>query len=201
MTIQILSPENEQKIIEKLAFALPTESGVSQSRRNRLMFYLMIDAGLRVREVVTLTWSCLFTESTMNSSVRIHTNCNHNNLARLIPISSRLSNAIHEFTNFPAPPLCLLPLDYVFPAHNAHRHITTRQVHRIIAAAGRQAASITCHPHMLRHTFATKLMSYTPTRVVQELLGHKSITSTQIYTHPNSTDLQRAIDGLHNKGV
>lgn len=201
MSIQILTDENEQKILEKLAFSLPTESGINLSRRNRLIFYLMIDAGLRVREVVTLTWSCLFTESTMNTSVKIHANCNHNNLARLIPISSRLSNAIHEFTNFPTPPLCLLPLDYVFPARNAHRHLTTRQVHRIISIAGWSAAQVTVHPHMLRHTFATKLIAYTPTRVVQELLGHKSITSTQIYTHPNSTDLQRAIDGLNKKGV
>ena len=200
MSIQILTEENEQKILGKLAFALPTESGVSQSRRNRLMFYLMIDAGLRVREVVTLTWSCLFTEQTMNTAVKIHANCNHNHLARLIPISTRLANAISEFANYPIPPLCLLPLDYVFPARNAHLHITTRQVHRIISFAGWNAAQIIVHPHMLRHTFATKLMAYTPTRVVQELLGHKSITSTQIYTHPNSTDLQKAIDGLTNKG-
>ncbi|GAH69734.1 unnamed protein product, partial [marine sediment metagenome] len=52
------------------------------------------------------------------------------------------------------------------------------------------------HPHMLRHTFASKLMRVTSMRTVQELLGHSSITSTQIYTHPNEDDKKKAIKGL-----
>ncbi|GAH96402.1 unnamed protein product, partial [marine sediment metagenome] len=55
------------------------------------------------------------------------------------------------------------------------------------------------HPHILRHTFATRLMSKTSMRVVQELLGHKNLSSTQIYTHPNNADLQEAIDSLNEK--
>lgn len=159
----------------------------------------MHDAGLRVREVVTLTWECLYTEQTMNTSVKIQANANHASLSRLVPLSGKLSEALHNFTNYPSPPLALLPLDFVFPAKNPHRHITTRQVHRIIKHAGRSAAQIDIHPHMLRHTFATNLMLYAPTRVVQELLGHKSLSSTQIYTHPNTNDLQKAIDDMNKK--
>jgi len=49
---------------------------------------------------------------------------------------------------------------------------------------------------MLRHTFATKLMRKVPTRVVQELLGHKNLSSTQIYQHPNQGDKEAAIKTL-----
>jgi integrase/recombinase XerC len=49
---------------------------------------------------------------------------------------------------------------------------------------------------MLRHTFATNLMRTTNARVVQQLLGHKNLSSTQIYTHPNQQDLKKAIDSL-----
>lgn len=201
MVIKVLPLDAVAKILAQLSYHLPTDTGRHHSRRNRLLFFMMLDGGLRVREVVTLTWDCLYTEQTMNTAIKIHANCNHNSLARLIPMSSRLSQALHDYTNFPAPPLALLPLDYVFPAGNPHRHLTTRQVHRIIKNAGRIACNIDIHPHMLRHTFATLLMMYTPTRVVQELLGHKSLTSTQIYTHPNSTDLRKAIDGLNKEGV
>ena len=49
---------------------------------------------------------------------------------------------------------------------------------------------------MLRHTFATRLLKASNMRVVQEALGHKSIQTTQIYTHVTSDDLTRAVNSL-----
>jgi len=61
-----------------------------------------------------------------------------------------------------------------------------------LAALGRP-----CHPHMLRHTFATKLLQQSNLRIVQQILGHASIQNTQIYTHPSSTDIAEAIDKMN----
>jgi integrase/recombinase XerC len=56
----------------------------------------------------------------------------------------------------------------------------------------------TLHPHMLRHTFATDMLnSGADMRTVQELLGHASLSSTQIYTHVTKDALQRNYNQFH----
>jgi len=78
-------------------------------------------------------------------------------------------------------------------------HLTTRQIERIIGNAGEKAFGRWINPHILRHTFASRLMRTVNSRVVQELLGHKHLASTQIYTHPNHQDLRNAIDSISTK--
>ncbi|MBA7615634.1 Tyrosine recombinase XerC [subsurface metagenome] len=74
--------------------------------------------------------------------------------------------------------------------------LTRRQVYKIISSAAIAALGRSVNPHVLRHTFASKLMRVTNMRTVQELLGHSNITSTQIYTHPNETDKHEAIEKM-----
>jgi len=81
------------------------------------------------------------------------------------------------------------------------RPLTTRQVERIIRTAALKSIGRPVHPHVLRHTFASKLMSVCNERIVQELLGHQSITSTQIYTHPNEDDKKKAIQDVEKDNV
>jgi site-specific recombinase XerD len=76
------------------------------------------------------------------------------------------------------------------------KHISKRTIHYIISRASMKSIGRTIHPHVLRHTFATRMMFVTNLRVVQQLLGHKNLSSTQIYTHPKREDLQNAVAQL-----
>jgi len=74
--------------------------------------------------------------------------------------------------------------------------LSERHVQRIISSASVKAFGRSINPHVLRHTFGTRLMRVTDMRTVQELLGHKSLASTQIYTHPNEQDKHKAIQNM-----
>ncbi|KKK98697.1 hypothetical protein LCGC14_2640140 [marine sediment metagenome] len=162
--------------------------------RNRLIAFFMLDAGLRAGEVVQLTFDSVFCGLTMNDSISLSASTTKSKRARIIPMTTRLGTFLHIYVNRPSPPLTITPFDYLFPSGNPHRHLTTRQVHRICTEIGQSAFGRPFNPHQLRHTFATRLMRVSPIRVVQELLGHGSLSSTQIYTHPNTNDLKNAIE-------
>jgi integrase/recombinase XerC len=79
------------------------------------------------------------------------------------------------------------------------RRLSGRSIQtRLAAWAVRQGLARHVHPHMLRHSFATHLLqSSGDLRAVQELLGHASIASTQVYTHLDYQSLARAYDAAH----
>lgn len=172
--------------------------------RNYLIGCLMLEAGLRVGEVVQLKMSHLYFAGKPVQTLVLTEDMTKNNKERTIPISARLKAALEEYLKEHYY-LETLSQDYTaWSIIGNLRRITTRQVERIINSAGYKALGRPVHPHMLRHTFATKLMRVTDMRTVQELLGHSDIGSTQIYTHPNEDDKKKAIErsedyphGLH----
>lgn len=164
--------------------------------RNYTMALLMLDAGLRVGEVVKLRVSDLWLQNEPVTSIIVRAEIAKRYHERKIPCSERLCNAIKLLAGYYWAS-CNLPGDsFAFACTSLGNSPTTRRVEQIIKAAGFKAFKRDIHPHILRHTFATRLMSKTSMPVVQELLGHKSIKTTQIYTHPNDQDLKSAIEGI-----
>jgi integrase/recombinase XerC len=170
-----------------------------KSARNTIAAVLMMDAGLRVGEVVGLWVTDVYFQNKPVSTLTVRAAIAKGRRIRHIPVTQRLNAALARFNQRPYL-LPDLPDIQRLIANKPQGHgLTTRTLERIITAAGVAALGHPVNPHMLRHTYATKLLRVTDIRTVQELLGHKHIGSTQIYTHVNDEDKRRAIYNMENK--
>lgn len=163
---------------------------------HKLMIVLMLDVGLRVGELVQLRLKDAYYGDTPVLSLQIRATVAKNHRPRTIPLTDQAQTTL---LNYLAPPNYIPsenPIAWLFPGATLSRHTTTKTVRNILARHAQAILHIHVTPHMLRHTFATRLMRLTNIRVVQKLLGHSKLSSTQIYTHPNSTDMDDAIDAL-----
>ncbi len=185
-----------------LAALLVKEGTKKQFRkgvRNHLMAMLMLDAGLRVGEVVRLKMTDLYFAGGPVSTITIGSDIAEKDCTRNIPVSLRLSDALQTMNNYWWWNEDNKQMYCAFYTNDPTCALTTRQVERIIRAAALKCLGRPVHPHTLRHTFGTRLMRKTNSRIVQELLGHKNLSSTQIYTHPNGEDLKQAIDAVETE--
>jgi integrase/recombinase XerD len=198
-----------------LNYLLPKEGTQKQFRkgiRNYCMALLMLDAGLRVGEVCQLRKSDLLFTITSDDpkkptcisivqSLVIRPDIAKYKIERTVPLSSRVQNALKEISERVWETTDTLCDTYAFYLHDPRFHITTRQVQRIIADASLKSIGRAIHPHILRHTFGSRLMRKVNSSVVQALLGHKQLSSTQVYMHPNGDDMKQAIDSITEPAV
>ena len=184
------------QLLDALLRKRGTEKQFNKGIRNYTMALLMLDAGMRVGEVVSLTQQDLTYPTPPISSVTLQPHQTKNKKERTIPLSSRVQSALDEMDKKWWWPAGRLLSYYAFYQTNPRTPITTRQVERIIRAAALKSIGRPVHPHVLRHTFASRLMKRVNARIVQELLGHTRLSSTQIYTHPSQDDLKHAIAQL-----
>lgn len=157
------------------------------SARDRAVLLLMLDAGLRLVEVSRLLRSDV---DLQEGSVRVH---GKGGKDRIIPVSERLAESLGNWI-YPFPGMPTAPL---FPGYRG-TGLQPRAIGEVIWRIGQQVGlERRLSPHLLRHTFATRLLRQgVNLRVVQELLGHSSVATTQIYTHIIPTDLKEAIRTL-----
>lgn len=164
--------------------------------RCRLILLLMLDAGLRVGELVQLLWLNLWDENAAVKVLYLPAHVTKTKEARQIPLTDRLQLAIVDFYMY-EPDVTVRGKDCaVFRGTNGREVLTTRSVQLMIKKICRQCLYIEVTPHMFRHTFATRVMRKAPLSVLQHLLGHKRLSSTGIYLHPTIKDSMKAIKTL-----
>jgi len=193
---QTLTIEESDTLLSHLENYPAEYDGKLRTIRDSCMALVMLDAGLRVSEVISIQHGDLCWQDQIVSSIRVQAHIAKRGSGRLIPMTVRLNAALQLMRlNIWIPRFKKQDQIAFFNLKTGHS-LTKQTVSRIIRQAGRTSLHRDIHPHMLRHTFATNLMRTTNARVVQQLLGHTNLSSTQIYCHPNQQDLKKAIDSL-----
>lgn len=197
-TVRTLTEDEAHKLLQYLKNDHRTQRQQRLCVRNYVMACTMLEAGLRVGEVTQLKVNHLWFIDQPVTNLIVTDDIAKNHKQRQIPVSSYLRNAIlflqQDFWSTADPN----PRENAFCFAEKKNQLTTRQIERILQSAGMNSLNRPVNPHLLRHTFATRLSRVTNIRIVQLLLGHNNLSSTQIYTHPNSDDLQAAIKAVEN---
>jgi integrase/recombinase XerC len=159
--------------------------------RDRAMFELFYSSGLRLSELTGLTAGDL---SFADATVRV---VGKGNKTRIVPVGSHALQAIRAWLDLRTG--IAAQEERALFVNQRGRAISPRVVQARLRAWGiRQGLPAHIHPHMLRHSFASHvLQSSGDLRAVQEMLGHASISTTQVYTHLDFQYLAKVYDQAH----
>ena len=184
----VLTVEEIQSIMDVIDLSTP------EGHRNRAMAEVMYGCGLRVSELVTLRISNLFFDDGFVKVV------GKGNKERLIPIGQTAMKMVNLYMNGKRKELKIKKgeEDYVF-LNRRGAHLTREMVFMLVKKWVKDAGiDKTVSPHTFRHSFATHLIEGgADLRAVQEMLGHESITTTEIYTHLDQDYLRTNIALFH----
>lgn len=157
------------------------------------MIELAYSCGLRSQEVISLSTGSLDFESEQLSVV------GKGSRHRRLPVGEPAQRAVEEYLLRARPSLTVDPAETALFISRNGRRLSASDVSRRLSARVRDAAAASgISPHALRHSFATHLLEGgADLRTIQELLGHSSISTTQVYTHLDSARLRDAYVGSH----
>lgn len=159
----------------------------------RLAFALMFFGGLRVGEVCQLAWCDVMADRSPLAGIRLEASATKTRRERVVPVTRALAAHIEQAIRTVYVGALFAPAHYLMALCPDKPPVTTRSVQRQLADRTKELFGYPINPHMLRHTFATRLLKVSNLRIVQDALGHKSISSTQVYTHTTFDELDAAM--------
>ncbi len=188
----ILSVAEITNIIESIDLSKP------EGQRNRAMLELLYGSGLRVSELINIKIS----EIDFRNNIILVTG--KGNKQRLVPLGEISKKHIMLYLDFHRIHKNIKKANEDFLFINRRGSKLSRQMVFLIIKKQRELLGIQklISPHTFRHSFATHLVQNgADLRVVQQLLGHSSITTTEIYTHLNTDDLRKTILSFHPRNM
>lgn len=190
--VDFLEPEEVARLFQA------AEGASLQALRDRAILELLFSSGLRVSELTSLDRNDVNIE-TGEFSVR-----GKGGKVRLVFLSPRAGIALRRYLDrrMDAEPALFISTKRGFGGSGGPGgRITVRTVERIVKHLATKAGIVKdVHPHTLRHSFATDLLrNGADIRSVQAMLGHSSITTTQIYTHVIDKNLRDTFQKFHGK--
>ncbi|HEU0189078.1 MAG TPA: tyrosine recombinase XerC [Gallionella sp.] len=181
---QSLSPDEAAHMVD-----LPADT--TEAIRDKAMFELFYSSGLRLAELVDLDPAQLDMSA---GEVRV---TGKGSKTRIVPLGNFAINALQAWLSVRAK--LAKPAETALFVGQRGQRISPRVVQLRMKQWGiRQGITSNVHPHLLRHSFATHvLQSSGDLRAVQEMLGHASISTTQVYTHLDFQYLSKIYDAAH----
>jgi len=184
--IDSLSEEEEIKFEDRGNFNL---------YRDFLLCYLPLKTGLRPGEVLSLNVDDVLYMGEVVRELNLRADQTKRSKPRYIPLSEDIRGAIEDYLKNPCLRTIQAPetLPLFFSTWQTQR-LTIRRYQQIVRAKAQELIGREIHPHIFRHTFATRIMRKAGIKVTQRLLGHSTIWTTSIYLHPNKDDLRQAVE-------
>ncbi len=182
---KVLSPDEANRLLDHAG-------GDGLELRDQAMFELFYSSGLRLAELAALDLTCL--HDVAEGEIKVF---GKRGKERHVPVGGKAREAIERWAQQRA--LVALPDETALFVGKRGARIHPRVIEeRLKQRALAQGLPVTVHPHMLRHSFASHLLqSSGDLRAVQEMLGHASIASTQVYTHLDFQHLAQVYDKAH----
>lgn len=179
--IQILQQPKPEKVEDQLLWY-----------RDKAILELFYSSGLRLAEVQTLTFKDIDFERQLLRIV------GKGSKTRIIPFGSKAKDALLLWMKIYQSWQIIAPEQAVFISKKGQA-LSARQIEkRVKLQALRAGVNVDLHPHLLRHCFASHMLSASgDLRAVQEMLGHSSLSTTQIYTHLDFDHLASVYDQAH----
>jgi len=186
----VLKPAEVAALLDRI----PADTALAL--RDRALFELAYSSGLRAEELVTLDVGAIEFDG---ERVRVE---GKGSKTRLVPTGEPALAAIARYLERARPALATPESDAALFLSKSGRRLSTSDVRRRLRVWARQAAGVSTaggvSPHALRHSFATHLLDGgADLRSIQELLGHASISTTQVYTRVESSRLRSAYANSH----
>ncbi len=185
-------PETLNEVqIEQFLAGLPNDPADPLNLRDRAMLELLYASGLRISELTGARLENLNLEQGM---IRV---TGKGQKTRLVPVGSKAREALGAYLANGRPKMVKRRTSTELFLSNRGQQLTRQRVFDIVKrVAALSGLEQNIYPHLLRHSFATHLLTNgADLRVIQELLGHADIATTQIYTHVD----QRRLKAVHHR--
>lgn len=181
----VLSPDQMQNLLDG-------DAEDSLETRDKALFELFYSTGLRLSELASLNLA-----GGLDLDQGEVTVLGKRQKTRIVPVGAAARQALYGW--LPLRASLAQPDEPALFVSRLGRRLSVRSIQmRLDRWAQKQGLGVQAHPHMLRHSFASHvLQSSGDLRAVQEMLGHASIASTQVYTHLDFQHLAQVYDAAH----
>ena len=187
---ETLNPGDVRRLIESVG------PGDPQGLRDRAMLELLYSSGLRVSELCNARLENLDLDS---GFIRV---TGKGNKTRMVPVGAPAIVAMNNYLESARPALVKPRTGAEIFLSVRGKKLTPQRIWQLIKQyAARAGLDTNVFPHLLRHSFATHLLGGgADLRIIQELLGHADISTTQIYTHVEKSGLKAVLKKFHPRG-